>query len=176
MAAKAFEVKEGVTTPPKRYTSGSLILAMENAGQFIEDEDLRSNIKGLGIGTSATRAEILKKLVTIGYLAIQSKTQVVTPRERGELIFEIVNASLPSLLNPDLTASWEKGLGYVSDGTITENEYLVKMTDFVRARTEKVKGIGRPEEIRPRFESVIACYNAKPAKGVSEASERGGSK
>ena len=161
LSADRYDVKEGQTTPPKRYTSGSLILAMENAGQFIEDEDLRSNIKGLGIGTSATRAEILKKLVTIEYLQIQSKTQVVTPREKGELVFEVVSASLPQLLNPDLTASWEKGLGLVSDGKITENEYMDKMSEFVRTKTDRVKGIQNPQLIRPRFDAVTAAYRKK---------------
>ncbi len=161
LSADRYDVKEGQTTPPKRYTSGSLILAMENAGQFIEDEDLRSNIKGLGIGTSATRAEILKKLVTIEYLQIQSKTQVVTPREKGELVFEVVSASLPQLLNPDLTASWEKGLGLVSDGKITENEYMGKMSEFVRTKTDRVKGIQNPQLIRPRFDAVTAVYRKK---------------
>ena len=156
-----YEVKEGQTTPPKRYTSGSLILAMENAGQLIEDEELRANIKGLGIGTSATRAEILKKLVTNEYLQIQSKTQVVTPREKGELIFEIVSVSLPQLLNPELTASWEKGLGLVSDGKITEGEYMEKMSDFVKTKTERVKGIVNPTLIRPRFDAVTAIYRKK---------------
>ena len=109
-------IKEGETSPPKRYTSGSMILAMENAGQLIEDEELRAQIKGSGIGTSATRAEILKKLVSIQYLALNKKTQVITPTLLGEMIFDVVNASIRSLLNPELTASWEKGLTYVAEG------------------------------------------------------------
>lgn len=156
-----YDVKEGQTTPPKRYTSGSLILAMENAGQLIEDEDLRANIKGLGIGTSATRAEILKKLVKNDYLMIQNKTQVVMPKEKGEMVFEVVQVSLPQLLNPDLTASWEKGLGLVSDGKITESEYMGKMSDFVKTKTERVKGISNPALIRPRFENVAKWYRKK---------------
>lgn len=107
---QGFAIREGETSPPKRYTSGSMILAMENAGQLIEDEELRAQIKGSGIGTSATRAEILKKLVNIQYLALNNKTQVITPTLLGELIFEVVNSSIKQLLNPDLTASWEKGL------------------------------------------------------------------
>ena len=116
---KGYTIKEGETTPPKRYTSGSMILAMENAGQLIEDEDLREQIKGSGIGTSATRAEILKKLVKIRYLNLNRKTQVITPELLGEMVFDAVSASVKSLLNPELTASWEKGLNYVAEGTIT---------------------------------------------------------
>ena len=132
-------IKEGETSPPKRYNSGSIILAMENAGQLIEDEELRAQIKGSGIGTSATRAEILKKLVNNGYLSINNKTQIITPTLLGELIFEVVNASIKPLLNPELTASWEKGLTGVASGTITSDEYLVKLNDFVIRRTDTVK-------------------------------------
>ena len=112
---------------------------MENAGQLIEDEELRAQIKGSGIGTSATRAEILKKLVNNGYLSINSKTQIITPTLLGELIFEVVNASIKPLLNPELTASWEKGLTGVANGSITSDEYLVKLNDFVIRRTDTVK-------------------------------------
>ena len=119
-------IREGETSPPKRYTSGSMILAMENAGQLIEDEELRAQIKGSGIGTSATRAEILKKLVNIKYLALNGKTQVITPTLLGELVFDTVNASIRQLLNPELTASWEKGLTYVAEGSITSEEYMEK--------------------------------------------------
>jgi DNA topoisomerase-3 len=132
-------IKEGETSPPKRYNSGSIILAMENAGQLIEDEELRAQIKGSGIGTSATRAEILKKLVNNGYLSINNKTQIITPTLLGELIFEVVNASIKPLLNPELTASWEKGLTGVANGTITSDEYLIKLNDFVIRRTDTVK-------------------------------------
>ena len=118
----SMEIKEGETSPPKRYTSGSMILAMENAGQLIEDEELRAQIKGSGIGTSATRAEILKKLVSIKYLSLNKKTQVITPTLLGELIFDVVAASIRPLLNPELTASWEKGLTYVAEGSITSDE------------------------------------------------------
>ena len=131
-------IKEGETTPPKRYTSGSMILAMENAGQLIEDEELRAQIKGSGIGTSATRAEILKKLDKNNYICINNKTQVITPAKLGEIIYEVVNASIPPLLNAELTASWEKGLTYVAEGTITSDEYMAKLEDFVSRRTNRV--------------------------------------
>ena len=120
-------IKEGETSPPKRYTAGSMILAMENAGQLIEDEELRAQIKGSGIGTSATRAEILKKLMNIKYLALNKKTQVITPTLLGEMIFDVVGASIRQLLNPELTASWEKGLTYVAEGSITSEEYMEKL-------------------------------------------------
>ncbi|MCF0130758.1 MAG: type IA DNA topoisomerase [Pseudobutyrivibrio sp.] len=136
-----YDIKEGETAPPKRYNSGSLILAMENAGQLIEDEELRAQIKGSGIGTSATRAEILKKLVANDYLSLNKKTQIITPTLKGEMINDIVRASIPSLLDPRLTASWEKGLTGVADGTITSEEYMNKLSSFVRQKTEKVKSI-----------------------------------
>ena len=135
------DIKEGETTPPKRYSSGSLILAMENAGQLIEDEELRAQINGSGIGTSATRGEILKKLVTNGYLALNKKTQIITPTLLGEIIYEVVNVSIKPLLNPELTASWEKGLTGVAEGNITSDEYTVKLNDFVSRRTNYVKSI-----------------------------------
>ncbi len=151
-------VREGETSPPKRYSSGSMILAMENAGQLIEDEELRAQIKGSGIGTSATRAEILKKLFHIRYLALNQKTQIITPTLLGELIYEVVNASMRQLLNPELTASWEKGLTYVAEGTITPDEYMQKLEHFIRARTyQALHGAGRAA-LRPAFEAVAACY------------------
>ncbi len=162
---RELSVKEGETTPPKRYTSGSLILAMENAGQLIEDEELRAQIKGSGIGTSATRAEIIKKLTVIRYLKIQNKTQVVTPELLGEMCFDVVEASMKQLLNPDLTASWEKGLSYVAEGTITADEYMEKLTGFVRRRTDAVRQIRSPENIRPVFEKVLPFYEKKGRKG-----------
>ena len=125
LPVKGFSIKEGETSPPKRYTSGSMILAMENAGQLIEDEELRAQIKGSGIGTSATRAEILKKLQANKYIALNKKTQVLTPTHLGEMIFDVVNNSIRSLLNPELTASWEKGLTYVAEGTITSDRKSV---------------------------------------------------
>ena len=153
-----FYYKEGETTPPKRYTSGSLILAMENAGQLIEDEDLRAQIKGSGIGTSATRAEILKKLFTIGYLKLNNKTQVITPEKLGEAVYEVVDLSMKQLLNPDLTASWEKGLTYVAQGSITTDEYMGKLSDFVIRRTQGVKNAARWDILRQKFEAFAGYY------------------
>ena len=157
-------VKEGETTPPKRFNSGSLILAMENAGQLIEDEELRAQIKGSGIGTSATRAEILKKLVHIKYLLLNGKTQIVTPALLGELVFDVVDASMRQLLNPELTASWEKGLSYVAEGSITSEEYMEKLESFVARRTECVKGISNPWAIRSRLEQVLPYYKGNKKK------------
>ena len=134
-------VKEGETSPPKRYTSGSMILAMENAGNLIEDEDLRAQIKGAGIGTSATRAGILTKLVDDKYVSLQKKTQVLTPTELGEHIAYYVKISIPHLLNPKLTASWEMGLSSVAEGKITEREYMDKLEQFVREKTEKIRSM-----------------------------------
>ena len=147
-------IKEGETTPPKRYNSGSMILAMENAGQLIEYEELRSTIKGSGIGTSATRAEILKKLVTIKYLALNKKTQIITPTQLGEMVFDVVDNSLRSLLNPELTASWEKGLNYVAEGSITPEEYMQKLDHFVTVRTEGVKRLNNQWMLRDKYEQV----------------------
>lgn len=153
-----FDIKEGETSPPKRYTSGSMILAMENAGQLIEDEDLRAQIKGSGIGTSATRAEILKKLVNNKYIALNKKTQIITPTLLGENIFDVVSVSIRSLLNPELTASWEKGLTYVAEGQITQDEYMGKLEHFVRSRTEQVLGSRQHFAMRPYFEAAAAYY------------------
>ena len=159
-----FEIREGETSPPKRYNSGSMILAMENAGQLIEDEELRTQIKGSGIGTSATRAEILKKLVNIRYLTLNGKTQIITPTLLGELVFDVVDASMRQMLNPELTASWEKGLSYVAEGSITSEEYMQKLEQFVINRINGVKQITNPWAIRPRFEQVIPFYKeAKPS-------------
>ena len=141
LPVKRLMIKEGETSPPKRYNSGSLILAMENAGQLIEDEELRAQIKGSGIGTSATRAEILKKLVTIRYLALNKKTQIVTPTQLGEMVYEVVDNSIRSLLNPELTASWEKGLTYVAEGSITSDVYMEKLERFISDRTGRVMGL-----------------------------------
>ena len=156
-----FSIKEGETSPPKRYNSGTMILTMENAGQFIEDEELRSQIKGSGIGTSATRAEILKKLVNIKYLALNGKTQVITPTLLGEMIFDVVNASIRQLLNPDLTASWEKGLTYVAEGTITSDEYMEKLERFVAGRTHTVLRLNNQYQLREYFDAVAQYYNKK---------------
>ena len=155
---KGYEIKEGETTPPKRYTSGSIILTMENAGQFIEDDELRAQIKGSGIGTSATRAEILKKLVHIEYLALNKKTQILMPTLMGEMIYDVVNSSIKPLLDPSLTASWEKGLTMVSDGTITTDEYMQKLDDFVSRRTNIVKGLNNQGALYTMFQSAEANY------------------
>lgn len=151
-------IKEGETSPPKRYTSGSMILAMENAGQLIEDEELRAQIKGSGIGTSATRAEILKKLVNIKYLSLNGKTQVITPSLLGEMIFDVVDNSIRQLLNPDLTASWEKGLTYVAEGTITTDEYMEKLEKFVAGRTYGVLRLNNQYQMREFFDAAAANY------------------
>ncbi|MDE6233285.1 MAG: type IA DNA topoisomerase [Lachnospiraceae bacterium] len=151
-------IKEGETTPPKRYNSGSIILAMENAGQLIEDEELRAQIKGSGIGTSATRAEILKKLVNIKYISLNKKTQVVTPTQMGEMIYEVVDSSIRQLLNPELTASWEKGLTYVAEGTITSDEYMKKLEGFVARRTQNVKIMQNQAHLRQRYDIVSDNY------------------
>ena len=156
-------IKEGETSPPKRYNSGSMILAMENAGQLIEDEDLRSQIKGSGIGTSATRAEILKKLFNIRYLSLNKKTQVITPTLQGEMIYDVVNCSIRQLLNPELTASWEKGLTYVAEGSITEQEYMDKLEHFVRIRTKQVEDSHFQYALRQFFDAA-AQYYKKPER------------
>ena len=153
-----FSMKEGETSPPKRYNSGTMILTMENAGQFIEDEELRAQIKGSGIGTSATRAEILKKLVNIKYLALNKKTQIITPTLMGEMIYEVVNNSIRPLLDPALTASWEKGLTMVADGTITEEEYMQKLDDFVTRRTNIVKQLGNQSVLNRQFHEAAMNY------------------
>lgn len=155
---KELYIKEGETTPPKRYNSGSMILAMENAGQLIEDEELRAMIKGSGIGTSATRAEILKKLVTIKYLALNKKTQIITPTKLGEMVYDVVDSSLRALLNPELTASWEKGLNYVAEGTITPEEYMEKLDYFVTVRTEYVKRLNNQWMLREKYEAISKNY------------------
>lgn len=155
------EIKEGKTSPPKRYNSGSLILAMENAGQLIEDEELRAQIKGSGIGTSATRGEILKKLFHNKYLALNKKTQIVTPTMMGEMIYDVVDHSIRSLLNPELTASWEKGLTYVADGEITSEEYMQKLDHFITSRTQAVKMTNNQYQLRTCYDKVAAFYKKK---------------
>ena len=132
VTANDYELREGKTSPPKRYTSGSMVLAMENAGQLIEDEELREQIKGCGIGTSATRAEIIKKLVRIGYLNLNKKTQILTPENLGEMVYEVVNMTVPSLLNPQMSASWEKGLDGITRGTVDFWDYRKKLEQFIR--------------------------------------------
>ena len=158
LQVRALNIKEGETSPPKRYNSGSMILAMENAGQLIEDEELRAQIKGSGIGTSATRAEILKKLVNIKYLALNKKTQVITPTLQGEMIYDVVDHSIGSLLNPELTASWEKGLNYVAEGSITSDEYMRKLDHFITSRTVGVKGLNNQYQLRACYEKAAGFY------------------
>ncbi len=165
---KSYEIKEGETKPPKRYTSGSIILTMENAGQFIEDEELRAQIKGSGIGTSATRAEILKKLVNIEYLALNKKTQVLTPTQMGEMIYDVVEGSIKPLLEPKLTASWEKGLTMVADGNISSEEYMGKLTDFVGRRTNMVKQLNNQGMLFEKFRAVEPFYR----KGGKQTKEK----
>lgn len=154
----SYEIKEGETSPPKRYTSGSIILTMENAGQFIEDEELRARMKGSGIGTSATRAEILKKLVNIEYLALNKKTQILMPTLMGEMIYDVVNNSIRPLLDPALTASWEKGLTLVADGDISSEEYMHKLDDFVSRRTNFVKQLNNQGMLWRMFQTASANY------------------
>ncbi|MCD7981693.1 MAG: DNA topoisomerase [Clostridiales bacterium] len=153
-----YEIKQGETSPPKRYNSGSMILAMENAGQLIEDEELRAQIRSCGIGTSATRAEILKKLVGNKYLNLNKKTQIITPTLQGEMIFDVVEASIKSLLNPELTASWEKGLNYVAEGTVTPEEYMEKLNQFISSRTSGVMRLNNQSQLREAFERDARYY------------------
>ena len=162
---REYNIKEGETSPPKRYNSGSLILTMENAGQFIEDEELRAQIKGSGIGTSATRAEILNKLIKIEYLNLNKKTQVITPTLLGEVIYDVVASSIKSLLNAELTASWEKGLTYVAEGSITSEEYMQKLNGFVSRMTNGVKGLNNQNSIVKLF--LESAKNYKEYDNVS---------
>ena len=168
------EIKEGETSPPKRYNSGSMILAMENAGQLIEDEELRAQIKGSGIGTSATRAEILKKLINIKYLSLQKKTQIITPTLQGEMVFDVVEHSIRSLLNPELTASWEKGLNYVAEGSISPEEYMQKLEHFIVSRTEGVKRLYNQSELRMCYEKASRFYSGKGQSFHSSGKKRSG--
>ncbi len=158
LPVKEMQIKEGETSPPKRYNSGTIILAMENAGQLIEDEELRAQIKGSGIGTSATRAEILKKLINIKYLNLNKKTQIMTPTLMGEMIYDVVNNSIRPLLDPALTASWEKGLTLVAEGTITEEEYMKKLDDFVSRRTNIVKSLSNQSVLNRQFNKAAENY------------------
>lgn len=158
LSVNDLQIKEGETSPPKRYNSGSMILAMENAGQLIEDEELRAQIKGSGIGTSATRAEILNKLFKNGYINLNKKTQIITPTQLGEMIFDVVNCSIRSLLNPELTASWEKGLTYVANGEITEEEYMVKLNSFVARMVNGVKGANNQWGLKTLFDASAVYY------------------
>lgn len=162
LTVNGFEVRESKTTPPKRYTSGSMILAMENAGQLIEDEELRAQIKGSGIGTSATRAEIIKKLIRIGYLSLNQKTQVITPQNFGEMVYEVVAMTVPALLNPKMTASWEKGLDGITNGTVDVNDYRAKLEDFIRRETIQI----RDQDLTNKIAAQISPFSGKGARGL----------
>ena len=170
LSVTALTVKEGETSPPKRYNSGSIILAMENAGQLIEDEELRAQIKGSGIGTSATRAE----MVNNKYLALNKKTQAITPTLLGEMIYDVVNASIRSLLNPELTASWEKGLTYVAQGSITPREYMEKLEHFIQSRTNGVLGLNNQYALKGYFQYASSYYKAPKASGKKTSAKKGG--
>ncbi len=175
-----FSIREGETKPPSRYTSGSMILAMENAGQLIEDESLREQIRGSGIGTSATRAEILAKLVRIGYLRLNKKTQVITPELLGEMVYDVVDHSIRPLLDAALTASWEKGLTGVADGTISTEEYMEKLGGFVARRTNAVKGLRNGTDLRRFYDEAAKYYKGNTGRNNrisgSKTDRRPGSK
>ena len=158
LTVDALNIKEGETSPPKRYNSGSMILAMENAGQLIEDEELRAQIKGSGIGTSATRAEILKKLVDKKYINLNNKTQIITPSQLGEIVYDVVDNSIKRLLDPRLTASWEKGLTGVAEGNISTDEYLLKLEAFISKNTMMVKSLNNEYSLRQYFNRTIEYY------------------
>lgn len=166
---KGMDIKEGKTSPPKRYTSGSMVLAMENAGQLIEDEELRAQIKGSGIGTSATRAEIIKKLVRVGYLNLNRKSQVLTPTMLGEMIFETVSMTVPELLNPKMTASWEKGLDGITRGTVDMGEYRAKLEDFIRRETLSMAQTDRKQELIKRIQPLTG----RESRGVAAKKKLG---
>ena len=162
ISVESYGIRYGKTSPPKRYTSGSMVLAMENAGQLIDDEELREQIKGSGIGTSATRAEIIKKLIRIGYLNLNKKTQVLTPENLGEMIFEVVNLTVPALLNPQMTASWEKGLDGITRGTVDFWDYRNKLEDFIRRETLKMID----QNLRGELAERISEFAGKNARGI----------
>jgi DNA topoisomerase-3 len=159
-----FTIKEGETSPPKRYTSGSMVIAMENAGKLIEDDDLREQIKGSGIGTSATRAEIIKKLININYLTVNSKTQILTPTIKGEMIYEVISSSIPSLLNPILTASWEKGLKMVYEKEIEPSNFMGKLEDYTRNNIVRVKSQNNINLLYRKLINVKNTYAPAGAK------------
>ena len=167
LSCNGFEIKEGRTSAPKRYTSGSMILAMENAGQLIEDEELREQIKGSGIGTSATRDSIITKLVTNKYINLNKKTQVLTPTFLGEIIYDVVLYSINGLLRADLTASWEKGLSGVADGSISEDEYMSKLSDYVVKYTNAVKAVRNQNQMHIVFDKTKPYYDSKSKKTKS---------
>ena len=169
LSVHGFEMKEGKTSPPKRYTSGSMVLAMENAGQLIEDEELRAQIKGSGIGTSATRAEIIKKLVRIGYLNLNKKSQVLSPETMGEMVYEVVNMTVPALLNPKMTASWEKGLDGITRGTVIMEDYREKLEEFIRKETLAMIEQDRKQQLINQIQPLTG----KAARGVAAKKKLG---
>lgn len=169
LGTAGFEIKEGKTSPPKRYTSGSMVLAMENAGQLIEEEELRAQIKGSGIGTSATRAEIIKKLVRIGYLNLNKKSQVLSPETMGEMVYEVVNMTVPALLNPKMTASWEKGLDGITRGTVVMEEYREKLETFIRKETMAMIEQDRKQQLIDRIQPLTG----KGARGAAAKKKLG---
>lgn len=169
IAVNGLSIKEGKTSPPKRYTSGSMVLAMENAGQLIEDEELRAQIKGSGIGTSATRAEIIKKLVRIRYLALNKKTQVLTPENLGEMVFEVVSMTVPALLNPKMTASWEKGLDGITEGTVVMEDYRAKLEDFIRRETISMIDRNLMEQLTNQIRPLVG----KGGRGIAAKKKLG---
>ena len=162
LTATGYELKEGKTSPPKRYTSGSMVLAMENAGQLIEDEELREQIKGSGIGTSATRAEIIRKLVRIGYLNLNQKTQILSPERLGEMVYEVVAMTVPALLNPKMSASWERGLEGITNGTVVMEDYRAKLEQFIRTETISMKD----QDLRVPLAEKISPFAGKNGKGM----------
>ena len=162
--ADDMDIKEGETSPPKRYTSGTMMLAMENAGQLIEDEQLRAQIKGSGIGTSATRAGILEKLAKINYMKVNKKTQVITPAQLGEMVYDVVDLSIRPLLDPKLTASWEKGLTMVAEGELESDEYMTKLNDYVARRTNFVRGLNNQSDLRRMFSESAQYYKRAKKK------------
>ena len=169
LSVNDYSLKEGSTKPPKRYTSGSMVLAMENAGQLIEDEELRAQIKGSGIGTSATRAEIIKKLVRIGYLHLNRKSQVLSPEILGEMVYEVVNMTVPALLNPKMTASWEKGLDGITKGTVIMEDYREKLEDFIRKETINMA----EQNLTSRLITQIQPLTGKGARGIAAKKKLG---
>lgn len=172
LQVKQLSIKEGETAPPKRYTSGSMILAMENAGSLIEDDELREQIKSNGIGTSATRAGILEKLVKNRYLSLNKKTQVITPTLTGEMIYYVVGYSIRPMLDPVLTASWEKGLSQVADAEIGEDEYMTKLSAFITKYTDRVKGENNGEILSKCFNYAAQFYKKGSYGGIAKEKKK----
>ena len=172
LQVKQLSIKEGETAPPKRYTSGSMILAMENAGSLIEDDELREQIKSNGIGTSATRAGILEKLVKNRYLSLNKKTQIITPTLTGEMIYYVVGYSIRPMLDPVLTASWEKGLSQVADAEIGEDEYMTKLSAFITKYTDRVKGENNGEILSKCFNYAAQFYKKGSYGGIAKEKKK----